>query len=51
MLMVLNSKVFLVFKLMGLVDEVTSKPVIMMMSSRVGVIGPWLKRKALRVFD
>ncbi len=51
MLLVLNSKVFLVFKLMGLADEVTSKPVIIVMSSRVGVIGPWLKSKALSVFD
>jgi hypothetical protein len=40
MLLVLNSKVFLVFKLMGLADEVTSRPVSMMISNRVGVIGP-----------
>ena len=51
MLLVLNSKVLLVFKFMGLADEVTSKPVSMMISSRVGVIGPWLKRKAFRVLD
>ncbi len=51
MLLVLNSKVLLVFKLMGLADEVTSRPVIMMISNKVGVIGPWLNKKALRVLD
>jgi hypothetical protein len=40
-----------VFKLIGLADEVTSKPVIMVISSRVGVIGPWLNKKALRMLD
>ncbi len=51
MLLVLNSKVFLVFRFIGLADEVTSRPVSMIISSSVGVIGPWLKRKALRVLD
>ena len=37
--------------LMGLADEVTSKPVIMVMSIKVGVIDPWLNKKALMVLD
>ena len=40
MLLVLKSYLFFVFKLIGLADEVTSRPVIMLISSRVGVIGP-----------
>jgi hypothetical protein len=51
MLLVLKSNWFLVFKLMGLADEVTSNLVIMVMSSRVGVIGLWLNKKALRALD
>ncbi len=51
MLLVLKSNWFRVFMLMGLADEVTSNPVIMVIWIRVGVIGPWLNRKALMVFD
>ncbi len=51
LLLVLKSNWFLVFKLMGLADEVTSKSVIIVMSSKVGVIGPWLNKKALMVLD
>ncbi len=36
---------------MGLADELMSRPVIMVISSKVGVIGPWLNIKALRVLD
>jgi hypothetical protein len=34
-----------------LADEVISRPVIMMMSRRVGVIGPWENRKAYMAVD
>ena len=51
MLRILNSLVYVVFKLIGLADEVISRPVIMMISRRVGVIGPWLNKKALIVLD
>ncbi len=50
-LLVLKVNWFLLFKLMGLADELMSRPVIMIMSKRVGVIGPWLNRKAFRVLD
>lgn len=39
-LLVLKENLFLIFILTGLADELTSRPVIMVMSMRVGVIGP-----------
>jgi hypothetical protein len=51
MLLILNSKVGLVFKLTGLADEVMSRLVIIVTSKRVGVIGPWEKRKAFIAVD
>lgn len=50
-LLVLKANWFSVFKLTGFADEVTSKPVIIVMSKRVGVIGPWLNKKAFIVLD
>lgn len=49
--LVLKVNLFLVFMLIGLADEVISKPVIMLMSKRVGVIGPWLNKKAFKVLN
>lgn len=51
MLLVLNSWVSWVSKLGRLADEVTSRPVIMMTSKRVGVIAPWEKRKVFMAVD
>jgi hypothetical protein len=51
MLRILNSLVYVVFKLIGLADEVISKLVIIVTSKRVGVIGPWEKRKVFIVED
>lgn len=48
MALVLKVNLFLVFMPMGLAGEVMSRPVIMVMSSRVGVIGPWLTRMHLK---
>lgn len=50
-LLVLKENLFLTFMLTGLADEVISKPVSMVTSRRVGVIGPWLNIKAFKVLD
>lgn len=51
MLLVLNSKLGFVFRLIRLADNVISRPVIIVASRRVGVIGPWAKRKAFKAVD
>jgi hypothetical protein len=37
--------------LCGYTDPVTSRPIIIYTSAKVGDIGPWPKRKALTPFD
>ena len=47
----LNSCVSWVLRLDRLADEVMFRPVIMIISKRVGVIDPWENRKAFMAVD
>jgi hypothetical protein len=47
----LISKVDFVLRLIGFADDDMSRPVIIVTSKRVGVIGPWEKRKVFKAVD